>query len=496
MMEAPRYTNYDFGIIAGAAIGMAFLLASGSIVYNLFLHPLRKYPGPILYRATKLAFALRLVRGNLPHHVLAWHTKYGPVVRIAPDQLAFSDPEAWKDIYGHRTDPLAGKEEMPKLDLFFRTPGIPVSIVAESRANHTKLRRLMSHGFSERAMREQESLIVSYVQLLIRRLHEKCWTSTKDVTLSENDISDSTQTLKLQVQDMNTWYNWTTFDIIGDLAFGESFGCLDNAVYHPWITAIMDSIKTAGMFDALAFSQERVKRRMELQIERSDFLDGLIQKKQGQPLALACLTTNASLLVLAGSGTTATLLSGVTYLLLNNPQSMAKLAAEVRSSFSSEEEITLLSVNKLTYMLACLNEALRCYPPVVFGLPRVVPKGGSNIAGHFVPQGTVVACWQWAMNHMPENWEDPWKYSPERFLEDNPNTRDRLEAMQPFSVGPRNCLGRNLAYAEMRLILARIIFNFDLQLADPDFDWLKKSTAFILWKKPKLNVFLNPVRAA
>lgn len=66
---------------------------------------------------------------------------------------------------------------------------------------------------------------------------------------------------------------------------------------------------------------------------------------------------------------------------------MAKLTAEVRSSYSSEEEITLLSVNKLTYMLACLNEALRCYPPVTFGMPRVVPKGGADVAGHSVPQG-------------------------------------------------------------------------------------------------------------
>lgn len=55
---------------------------------------------------------------------------------------------------------------------------------------------------------------------------------------------------------------------------------------------------------------------------------------------------------------------------------------------------------------------------------------------------TVVACWQWAMNHLPANWEDPWEYRPERFLEDIENTRDRLEAMQPFNVDPRNCIGR------------------------------------------------------
>ena len=96
---------------------------------------------------------------------------------------------------------------------------------------------------------------------------------------------------------------------------------------------------------------------------------------------------NAGVLVVAGSETTATLLSGVTFLLLKNPGALEKLAQEVRSTFSSESEITLLSVGKLNYMLACLDEALRLYPPVSIGFPRQVPKGGVTIAGEFLPEG-------------------------------------------------------------------------------------------------------------
>ncbi len=55
---------------------------------------------------------------------------------------------------------------------------------------------------------------------------------------------------------------------------------------------------------------------------------------------------------------------------------------------------------------------------------------------------TVVACWQWALNHSRTNWEDPFAYKPERFVEGSKNTKDRVEALQPFSVGPRNCIGR------------------------------------------------------
>ena len=80
------------------------------------------------------------------------------------------------------------------------------------------------------------------------------------------------------------------------------------------------------------------------------------------------------------------MLSGATYLLLAHPETKKKLEEEVRGAFASDEEITIESVSKLTYMLACLNETMRMYPPVPIGLPRVVPKGGDTIADQYVPE--------------------------------------------------------------------------------------------------------------
>ena len=80
------------------------------------------------------------------------------------------------------------------------------------------------------------------------------------------------------------------------------------------------------------------------------------------------------------------MLSGVTYLLLSNPEALKKVVEEVRTSFKSEDDITLTSVSCLTYMLACLNKALQSYPPVPLGMPRFVPKGGANISGDFIPE--------------------------------------------------------------------------------------------------------------
>lgn len=98
------------------------------------------------------------------------------------------------------------------------------------------------------------------------------------------------------------------------------------------------------------------------------------------------LQANAGILIIGGSETTATLLSGVTFLLLTNPNALKKLTEEVRSAFKSEDEIDFVSVSNLTYMLACLDEALRMYPPVPTGLPRVVPKGGAVVCGNHIPE--------------------------------------------------------------------------------------------------------------
>jgi cytochrome P450 len=222
---------------------------------------------------------------------------------------------------------------------------------------------------------------------------------------------------------------------------------------------------------------------------------------------------NSAALLIAGSETTATLLAGLTYLLCKHPEAMSKLKQEVRSKFTSDSEITLASVLELKYLLACLDEALRLYPPVPIGPPRTVPagSGGVTIAGHVVPGGTDVAVWHWPMFHYSEHWEKPMEYRPERFLQEDSsfgpryagdirynNTNgvhsgDRLDLLQPFSVGPRNCLGRNLAYSEMRLVLARVIFNFDMELVEPEDDWMGKQRADFLWHKRPLHVHLSPV---
>lgn len=114
------------------------------------------------------------------------------------------------------------------------------------------------------------------------------------------------------------------------------------------------------------------------------------------------------------------------------------------------------------------------------------------------------------MYHNPENFSLPGSFIPERWLGDPRFVQDRKEGFQPFSFGPRNCLGKksvsiflkdvvffpnpyvSLAFAEMRLILARIVWNFELSLDPRSEGWIQRNRAFTLWKKPDLYLYLKP----
>ncbi|EOA81121.1 uncharacterized protein SETTUDRAFT_24624 [Exserohilum turcica Et28A] len=435
-------------------------------------------------------------RGQQAFRTEQLHAKYGPVVRISPNHLSFTDPQAWKDIYAYRPG-----GEMAKADQIFRpVKGVTSSILNADHEEHAKIRRALAHGFSDASMRAQEPLIANYVKLLLSRLRD--------------EVSGGKS-----VQNIAAWYNWTTFDLVSDLVFGESFHCLETTGYHPWVAYILKAVKFNAIIQALSYSglgivvqmlhalggflalgkiqeytNSMLVSRLGMGKGRNDLFEGLAKQQEQLNLSFEKLSRNAVVLLLAGSETTATTLSGATYFLLSHPHVLRRLTDEIRSSFSSSEEITIASVGKCSYLLAVLNETLRCYPPLTAGGVRVVPAGGAKIAGHFVPEGTLVEIQHWSVNHSTDNWKDPWVFRPERFLsgsKDAAEKFDKLDAVQAFSVGPRNCIGRNLAYQEMRLILANIIYNFDLDLEDDSQGWIERQKTFNVWDRGPLNPVID-----
>ncbi|KAG5805234.1 hypothetical protein H9Q74_009704 [Fusarium xylarioides] len=200
------------------------------------------------------------------------------------------------------------------------------------------------------------------------------------------------------------------------------------------------------------------------------------------------LAEQAKILLLDGSETTATLLAGATYLLLKTPEAFSELRREVRSSFSSVDEIGRASVNELTYLRAVVEESLRLFPPVPLGLPRTSP--GAMIDGYFVPFGTEVSVDNFAMSHDPLYFPDPDRFDPRRWI--GKAARKSLDASRPFSLGPRACLGIHLANLEIRMVIAMMVYAFDWELVDKKLDWFQRIRLMTFWHKPPLLVKFHP----
>jgi cytochrome P450 len=199
------------------------------------------------------------------------------------------------------------------------------------------------------------------------------------------------------------------------------------------------------------------------------------------------MKSNGSHLVLAGSETAATLLSGVLYFLLRNPEAMDKIVNKIWMIFDSSDQIGLFSVGDLKYYEAVLSETMRIYPPVLLPFPRIVPDGGDTVEGKYLPAGTQLHMRNYVAGHLPSNFTKPVEFHPERFLGAEEFKRDNLAVLQPFGIGPRNCIGRNLANVEMRLILAKLLRHFDFELDGRSVDWTDQKV-FTLWKKPPYSI--------
>ena len=161
--------------------------------------------------------------------------------------------------------------------------------------------------------------------------------------------------------------------------------------------------------------------------------------------------------------------------------------------FQSPDEMTVVGVNKCKYLLACIEEALRVYPPSPQPHHRIVPAGGAVVNGEYIPQGVAVSIPIYAASRSPLNWTEPDSFVPERWLGEDPKfSNDKRDASQPFSYGPRNCIGRNLAYVEMKLIIARLVWTFDIENATEG-NWLDQRV-YMIWEKRPLWIKLRPVQ--
>ncbi|PYH43686.1 cytochrome P450 [Aspergillus saccharolyticus JOP 1030-1] len=477
------------------AFGVVLLAVVANGCYELLFNPLRKFPGPKLAVVTYLPSVYHTLRGDHVVWLQSLHRTYGHAVRYSPDELSFTSAQAWRDIYGHAS---GGRKSTEKYLRFYGPTfnGTPDIIRAKAH-DHARFRRNFSHAFSDKALRAQQPLIAQYADMLVTKLQE------------------TVQKLPSAKTDMVRLYNLTTFDIMGDLTFGDPLNLLKGTGYldwvggifasvkilcllrvtryYAWLTTIMNSVLSRSLKEQaethFRSSKARVDWRVEQTLDKPDIWGLIMGQKESLQLTRDEMYSNSQLFMVAGTETTATALSGLTYQLLTHPEKMQKITQEIREAFK-DEKIDMIRLAQLKYLNACIEEGLRVYPPVPVGAPRQVPEGGMTVCGEFVPANVSVSVHQWATYRSPENFKRPDDFVPERWTDDPEFASDNKAAFQPFSYGPRNCLGKNLAYHEMRIILAKVLYHFTLSLAPESVDW-DKQNVFSLWEKKPLMVQLH-----
>ncbi|KAI4121446.1 MAG: hypothetical protein LQ338_006353 [Usnochroma carphineum] len=448
-----------------------------SAIYNLYFHPLaRRLPGPKLWAASRLPFVYCLLTGQLIRRQREWHEEYGDIIRLAPDEVSFANKEAWDDIYTFRR----GHKRALRDKVFATAPNDEVDnlITTTDPKFHMRVRGLLSNSFTENSLRTQHPLIQHHANTLVLKLRELA---------AKGDARSGA------LVNITDWVNFFTMDVIGDLAFGEPFGCIERGEYHTWVRTLFMYLKGMslaaapryyptlefllqklmpqsiidGQLQHQQYAHERINKRLDKRSNRPDFMTPFMKNNVDfTTMSRAEILSTFNFIIVGGAETSATVLTGLFNHLSRNEAVMRRLCDEIRGAFKREEDITVDACKDLPYLEAVLNEGLRMCNPIPSGLPRVVPPGGDTYCGVYLPGGTRIGVRTFTVNRSSKYFHNADTFVPERWLptDERPAAYadDQLTASRPFSVGFHACLGQRLAWVELRLVLCRLLWMFDI----------------------------------
>ncbi|KAF2769007.1 cytochrome P450 [Teratosphaeria nubilosa] len=457
--------------VVGGLLCLALVYTFAKAVYRILFHPLRSVPGPWLNKISAIPGALELLlrRQHVYYHNL--HARYGPVVRVGPDEVICINARSWDEIYGFRSG-----EHLERAPTFIgivdpaaKSKGIGIS----KGKDHIRHRRALGRFFTKPAILH---LYVDKLMALIR-------------TQSKQDGR----------MNMSRWYAYFTFDFMTHLVFGEPYESLSQTPATEWPDAVFNLMVSAtwdqsarpvagsdtGLSrlllklmpaEAMQWRQTHISKVREKLAQclseagkdRQSIARQLSERANGgKPLLTASeQLLDTALLVVAGAETTSILLTGLTYCICTNPHAYAKLVEEIRTAFKSKQDVTLESSAALPYLDAAIREALRILPPASVNNQRAAPKGGMVAQGIYLPEGTLIGISPWAVSRSSANFHAPEEYHPERWLQgvDARFEGDQLGASRPFGYGPRACIGESMAIAETKLLMSTLLLQYGKRL--------------------------------
>ncbi|KAH8706024.1 cytochrome P450 monooxygenase [Talaromyces proteolyticus] len=426
------------------------------ILYRLFWHRLSRFPGPFFAKLSNFyVTALSAKKLHLYEEVENLHKKYGDYVRLGPSELSIADPQAVKYIYGGQAKVRKGPWYTvlePRVSLH----------MSRDKQEHARRRKVWDQAFSSKSLRNYEPRVSHYTNQLIGAIQ-------KNIDKPMN---------------MSNWFNYYSFDVMGDLSFGKSFNMLLDGKETYFLKQLHADMKMIGIFSHLTWLfpffkriplinadylkmwnwvRNRVKERTESKPDCPDVFSWVLDDFDKGPKTKQDqlnLEGDGYLIVVAGSDTTAATLTNLFFHLAGNPH-WQKLLQEELDALPDLSYEKLVNIKNLD---ALINETLRLHPAVPSGTQRMTPPEGISIGDVYIP-GDIMVC-------MPPHtlFRDQRVFSrPEEFVPERWTTQPELvkepSAFIPFNSGPYSCVGKQLALMELRHVTAQIVTQFDIFFA-------------------------------
>jgi len=426
--------------------------------------------------------------GELLQHLIELHAVYGPVIRIAPNELHFNHYSAYADIYSVGS-------QFTKEPKFYQSFGADCSTFGAIHPQDSRSRRNMLHTlFSRRAVLNIEPVIQEKVRRLVFRLAECHERKPANMFLA---------------------FRCTSMDIIATYCFARCDNSLNAEDFHDPLLMTMQSTisffwlikflpfliplvaalpeRLVASFSSQFLALFRLRNLIANQIDRilndQSFFDNtenwtiyhhlLGARVNNKNTSRQDLFEEALSLLQAGSDTVGNTCTIGTFYILNDPDVHSRLLDELQDVWPDKNataEYTVLE--KLPYLTAVIKESLRMSHGIVTPLPRIVGPTNADIAGHNIPAGTVVGVSAICLHNDDSIFPDPLTFSPERWMQ--PKSRELEKSLVPFSKGPRMCLGINLAWCELYLIFGNIFRRLDMEIHNTTVDDFRRFKDFFI----------------
>lgn len=473
-----------------SGLGTYIILRS---IYRVFFHPLRKIPGPKLVAVTNgVEFYYNIIRnGMYIFEIEKMHQRYGPIVRIAPNEVHVIDPYFYDEIYA------PSSRRRDKSSRVVPATGVMGSMIATVSHDHHRIRRaVLSEFFSRRSILNMMPIIDRFLEELGDRLSQFHGTNTP--------------------VRLDNVLNAFTSDIITEYCYGSSWGFLEDEHFRsetrsalletantlhigefaPWLIALLRKVPVhilrrlqpgrAAIFEAMEAVYKQAASSLNYQSgnlrEGEKSFDQVPQNMFDKLLASDVPASERSLerlqdegLVVLGAGTetVAHTLTVSTFYLCSNKDILTKLREELRQVLPTPtSSASLLELEKLPYLTAVIYESLRlAYGPVV-RMPRVAPTETLRYGEYLIPPGTPMSATTYFIHRDPNLFPNPDKFDPERWLQGS-RSEELKRYIVNFTKGSRGCLGITLAYAEIYKAIAGLVRRFDFELHDTTMEDMK-----------------------